>query len=781
MDYVEKLLNELNNDFVNLFFSSPITSPILYCFRDLSQSSRMSTNYIASNSVSNDSYSSMGPLMCLPASYPIQDEPCTDQWLPPQWLYRFQIVPKMSSHQTVSTLPEVDGAGRESVGDGTDYRDFSPDNDIKSEFTADSHSNPCLWARSSFSSHISLTKRCSDVLAEPVPVTHSTPASLGFEQPKSEPNVNGQTTFSSTTSTAFSQWKTNPTCAGCDQLMNVDKPCLRLSDGRLWHVDCLVCAQCTKPLHLDPSCFSREGNIYCKEDYQRLFKMNKLFPVCAACQQPIHALDLIMRVSGTIYHYTCFTCTQCTRMLRPGDQFFVRHGQLVCGQFVCQVRANKERDHDRTISRTPSPGQEEEITPCDYDRDPLPTQFPFPFILPRSELVQEDQPAEKMTLTEQHTAINHKKHSLSEFNPDEARSQADRPVITPTCEQLSDLSEYNPLIELTIPPRDNACLGSPHQFGFEFNPNPAPHHFFEPESDSVPASFPFPATTSPRSRIYPSPNENGLNSVVIPYPHSNRSPTHSSVTSSSLGSLSTHSLIRPIQNCLCPIPSMGPSGICEDLTKMATYSSFLPTSGVTLVPSSPRIGPNPLLNAPTGLLKLISPGASMLYGQTSVTSPNSGPLSLGSSSQKRNRKRRAGLHQNFDAVCLTGPNGYCLGLSQRQKRMRTSFKHHQLRAMKAYFNMNHNPDVKDLKVLTEKTGLSKRVLQVRYIPVCKNRSICTSAGYDMGSVLLPPHCKPRILARHVACKNGLVSTIRNQVCSPNSSGKNLFSKWMVGI
>ncbi|VDQ15920.1 unnamed protein product [Trichobilharzia regenti] len=44
--------------------------------------------------------------------------------------------------------------------------------------------------------------------------------------------------------------------------------------------------------------------------------------------------------------------------------------------------------------------------------------------------------------------------------------------------------------------------------------------------------------------------------------------------------------------------------------------------------------------------------------------------------------------------------------------MRTSFKHHQLRTMKAYFNMNHNPDVKDLKVLTEKTGLSKRVLQV---------------------------------------------------------------------
>lgn len=48
----------------------------------------------------------------------------------------------------------------------------------------------------------------------------------------------------------------------------------------------------------------------------------------------------------------------------------------------------------------------------------------------------------------------------------------------------------------------------------------------------------------------------------------------------------------------------------------------------------------------------------------------------------------------------------------KQKRMRTSFKHHQLRIMKQYFNLNHNPDAKDLKQLSQKTSLSKRVLQV---------------------------------------------------------------------
>lgn len=53
--------------------------------------------------------------------------------------------------------------------------------------------------------------------------------------------------------------------------------------------------------------------------------------------------------------------------------------------------------------------------------------------------------------------------------------------------------------------------------------------------------------------------------------------------------------------------------------------------------------------------------------------------------------------------------------SQRTKRMRTSFKHHQLRTMKSYFAINQNPDAKDLKQLAQKTGLSKRVLQVRIV------------------------------------------------------------------
>lgn len=59
--------------------------------------------------------------------------------------------------------------------------------------------------------------------------------------------------------------------------------------------------------------------------------------------------------------------------------------------------------------------------------------------------------------------------------------------------------------------------------------------------------------------------------------------------------------------------------------------------------------------------------------------------------------------------------------TQRTKRMRTSFKHHQLRTMKSYFAINQNPDAKDLKQLAQKTGLSKRVLQVGWK---KSYTIC---------------------------------------------------------
>lgn len=69
------------------------------------------------------------------------------------------------------------------------------------------------------------------------------------------------------------------------------------------------------------------------------------------------------------------------------------------------------------------------------------------------------------------------------------------------------------------------------------------------------------------------------------------------------------------------------------------------------------------------------------------------------------------LDLNYDGSQSPG-SGSSITQQTRNKRMRTSFKHHQLRTMKSYFAINQNPDAKDLKQLSQKTGLSKRVLQV---------------------------------------------------------------------
>uniref|UniRef100_A0A0K2SVJ4 Uncharacterized protein n=1 Tax=Lepeophtheirus salmonis TaxID=72036 RepID=A0A0K2SVJ4_LEPSM len=56
--------------------------------------------------------------------------------------------------------------------------------------------------------------------------------------------------------------------------------------------------------------------------------------------------------------------------------------------------------------------------------------------------------------------------------------------------------------------------------------------------------------------------------------------------------------------------------------------------------------------------------------------------------------------------------GHGGGNQPKTKRARTSFKHHQLRIMKAHFQINQNPDSRELKMLSQKTGLDKKVLQV---------------------------------------------------------------------
>ncbi|XP_034943633.1 LIM/homeobox protein Lhx9-like [Chelonus insularis] len=113
-------------------------------------------------------------------------------------------------------------------------------------------------------------------------------------------------------------------CAGCGQDI-AERWYLRVTD-RAWHCGCLRCCHCRVPLAAELTCFSRDGNIYCKEDYYRLFAVSR----CSRCRAGISASELVMRARELVYHIACFVCASCGIPLNKGDHFGQRNGLVYC-------------------------------------------------------------------------------------------------------------------------------------------------------------------------------------------------------------------------------------------------------------------------------------------------------------------------------------------------------------------------------------------------------------------------------------------------------------------
>ena len=58
-----------------------------------------------------------------------------------------------------------------------------------------------------------------------------------------------------------------PLCAGC-RIRIQDKYYLCAVEKK-WHSSCLKCAECGAELENEASCFEKEGQIYCRDDYLR--------------------------------------------------------------------------------------------------------------------------------------------------------------------------------------------------------------------------------------------------------------------------------------------------------------------------------------------------------------------------------------------------------------------------------------------------------------------------------------------------------------------------------
>ncbi|CAO1303746.1 unnamed protein product [Diamesa hyperborea] len=113
-------------------------------------------------------------------------------------------------------------------------------------------------------------------------------------------------------------------CAGCG--IHIKDRYYLLAADQAWHVRCLRCCRCSQHLDTELSCFAREGNIYCKEDYYRIFSMRR----CGRCGSGISSTDLVMRAKDLVFHVNCFSCALCGLPLSTGDTAGIRGGRVYC-------------------------------------------------------------------------------------------------------------------------------------------------------------------------------------------------------------------------------------------------------------------------------------------------------------------------------------------------------------------------------------------------------------------------------------------------------------------
>ncbi|XP_039628236.1 LIM/homeobox protein Lhx5 [Polypterus senegalus] len=123
-------------------------------------------------------------------------------------------------------------------------------------------------------------------------------------------------------------------CAGCERPI-LDRFLLNVLD-RAWHVKCVQCCECK--CNLTEKCFSRDGKLYCKNDFFRRFGTK-----CAGCSQGISPSDLVRKARSKVFHLNCFTCMVCNKQLSTGEELYIiDENKFVCKEDYLNATTIKE-------------------------------------------------------------------------------------------------------------------------------------------------------------------------------------------------------------------------------------------------------------------------------------------------------------------------------------------------------------------------------------------------------------------------------------------------------
>ncbi|CAD5120744.1 DgyrCDS9302 [Dimorphilus gyrociliatus] len=137
------------------------------------------------------------------------------------------------------------------------------------------------------------------------------------------------------------------TCAACERPI-LDKYISNVLD-QTWHQHCVQCSDCHSQLF--DKCFSREGKLFCKEDFFRRFATK-----CGGCGETLSANEFVRRARNRVYHLKCFTCMICRKQLATGEQLYV----LEDNKFICKedylsnskYQAGNLSDHEDELDST---------------------------------------------------------------------------------------------------------------------------------------------------------------------------------------------------------------------------------------------------------------------------------------------------------------------------------------------------------------------------------------------------------------------------------------------
>ncbi|XP_067141185.1 LIM/homeobox protein Lhx9-like isoform X1 [Centruroides vittatus] len=193
-------------------------------------------------------------------------------------------------------------------------------------------------------------------------------------------------------------------CAGCGVLIK-DRYYL-LAVDREWHVQCLKCSLCHQKLESQTTCFSKNGNIYCRYDYYKFVSIK----TCARCQTAILANELVMRAKHLVFHLSCFTCFWCNNTFNCGDYFGLKENGVYCHRhFVLTGKDDKLAPHPNASKKCKS------LRKIERDHfDPI--QPPVPSLNP---IMEGNQKAKRRRTTfKNHQLKTMKSYFSSNQNPD---------------------------------------------------------------------------------------------------------------------------------------------------------------------------------------------------------------------------------------------------------------------------------------------------------------------------------------------------------------------------